>query len=679
MITVTPKNKPVPVKKTSNVLLLALPIGIALLTFICYHYSLGNQFTNWDDERFIPDNIFIRSFSSYNLKMMMFHDVTGDYYNPLTILSYAVNYHFSGVNPEGYYLTNIIIHILNSCLMFFLVRMMLNIMEKNGYGIFKGKEWLALFCTLAYAIHPMHVESVAWAAERKDVMYGFFYFLGMVSYLHYTELKERKYLWLFWVFLCFVLSLLAKPMAVVFPFSLLAMDVLLKRDTLKEQQVSYRAIKNIILEKLPFLVVAIISAVTTYHAAKLSGAVQEHQVFTFFQRFLFACYGFYMYILKAFEPYPQTSFYPYPDFVSPDAPLPIIYYLSPFIALAVAAIPIYVAYRFGKNNFRVALFGFGFYFFNMIIISQIVGAGPNLMAERYSYISYFGIFFPVTYYAYRFIQKSKQVRIIVSVISSLYLLLFSGLCYERTLVWHDSQTLWTDVIEKYPHRVVKAYNNLGNYYFKEFQKSTSEDDYQKAYENYKNAIDLKVADPQLYCNMGSLLGAKKNYTLSMQYYTSALAIDSNDAMTYLDRGVTYSAMEKYDLAIKDYEHSLKLNPNSEISYRNIAFAFWTIHRFDSAIKYYNKVIEINPTNPEYFHNRGVALYNTGVVQPAINDFIQVIKLDQGNGESMFYLAVAYNRISDFNNAYKYAEMAVNAKYAVPDDFIRLLKARLNIK
>src|ERR1700733_7174166 len=107
-------------KKSTNVLLWALPVGIALLTFICYHYSLGNQFTNWDDERFITENIFIKSFSAANLKMMMFHDVTGDYYNPITILSYAVNYHFSQLSPSAYYLVNILIHILNSCIVFFL-------------------------------------------------------------------------------------------------------------------------------------------------------------------------------------------------------------------------------------------------------------------------------------------------------------------------------------------------------------------------------------------------------------------------------------------------------------------------------------------------------------------------------------------------------------------------------
>src|SRR5579863_1378499 len=211
-----PMNNLETVKKSNRVLLWVLPLCIALLTFFCYHYSLRNQFTNWDDQRFITQNIFIKSFSGANLKMMLFHDVTKDYFNPLTILSYAVNYHFSGLSPESYYFVNIILHILNSCLMFFLVMGILKAMEKNEYGNFKWKEWLALFCTLAYAIHPMHVESVSWIAERKDVLYTFFYFLGMISYLGFTEAKAKKYGWFVCVFICFLLSLFSKPMAIVF-------------------------------------------------------------------------------------------------------------------------------------------------------------------------------------------------------------------------------------------------------------------------------------------------------------------------------------------------------------------------------------------------------------------------------------------------------------------------------
>ena len=253
---------------------------------------------------------------------------------------------------------------------------------------------------------------------------------------------------------------------------------------------------------------------------------------------------------------------------------------------------------------------------------------------------------------------------------SLYVLLFSILCYERTLVWHNSETLWAEVIKQYPHRVTKAYNNLGNYYFE--QRNLD-----KAYENYNEAINLETEDPQVYCNMGSLLGAKAQYKLSLKYYAMALKIDSNDALTYLDRAITYSAMGQYDLAVKDYRKSSSLNPNSEILLRNIAFTYLNAHQFDSAISYYTRVIQINPNNSGYFHYRGVAEFDNGAIKPAMDDFKQNLVIAPHDSECMFYLSIGYNRISDFKNAYRYALMAQSARYAVPDEYIRLLKARID--
>jgi len=599
----------------------------------------------------------------------MLHDVTRDYYNPFTILSYAVNYHFSQLAPQAYYLTNIILHILNSCLVFFLVLTLLEAMKKKEYFTMENerwiayKKWFALLCTLLFAIHPMHVESVSWIAERKDVLYAFFYFMGMILYISFIESTKRKYGWMAWVFVYFLLSLLSKPMAIVFPFSLLAIDVLLKRDKSEK-------IKTITLEKLPFILIAFISILNTYHEQKLVGAVAEHQIFSFFQRFLFASYGFYMYVLKAFLPFAQCSYYPYPEVSGPSGNLPVIFYLSPLIAALVAVIPLYLSYRAGENNFRIVLFGLCFYFFNMIIVSQIIGSGPNIMAERYSYVCYFGIFFPFTFFIYKFWHRREQLRKITVSMLSLYLVLLAFLCYKRTLVWHDSETLWTEVIDQYPHRIVKAYNNLGNYYF-------ANRDLDKAYQNYTEAIQLKTGDPQVYCNMGSLLGAKKQYKLSLAYYSEALKIDSNDALTYLDRAITYSAMGKYDLAINDYKISSRIQPNSEILLRNIAYTYLNAHQFDSAINYYTRVIQINPANPSYFHYRGVAKFNKGSVEAAMDDFKQNLIIAPHDSECMFYLSISYNRISDFNNAYKYVQMAKQANYSVPDDYIRLLKARIS--
>jgi len=661
--------KVIPIHKLghSNWLKYAFLGCIFIITFWCYHNSLGNEFTNWDDNRFINENIFIKSFSPVNLKMILFHDVTGDYYNPITILSYAINYHFSGMNPQSYFLTNIIIHILNSFLVFFLVLMILNAMEKCGYGIFKWKEWMAFICTLAYALHPMHVESVSWIAERKDVLYAFFYFAGMIAYVHYTEVKVKKYLWRFGVFIYFLLSLLSKPMAVVFPFSLLAIDILLKRDKTK-------TVKNIILEKLPFFLIVIISIITTYHSEKTSGAVQVDKMFSFFQRFLFATYSFYMYVLKAFIPIPQSAYYPYPNLSGASGYLPFIFYISPFIALLVAALPLYLSYRSGKNNFRIILFGLSFYFFNMVMVSKIISSGPYFLADRYTYICYFGIFFPIIYFIYKLLEKGGIISKMTTVVVSLYILLLTVICYERTLIWHNSETLWTDVIEKYPHRVVEAYNSIGLYYF-------THHEFEQAYDNYQEAIKLGTENSQVYCNMAVLMYSKKQYDSALDYYTSSLKIDSSVAAVYVDRGYIYFMKGMTNSAISDYKHSLRLDPNSNTEFllQGIAKMYSITQQYDSAITYYNRVIQINPTNPDYFNCRGKAEYYNGAIKPALEDFQQNLSLAPNDSECMYYLSMVYYRLGDFNSANRYAKMAQDAHYSVPDGYIEAIRTKLNIK
>jgi tetratricopeptide (TPR) repeat protein len=637
----------------ANKLLWQLPLCIAVITFLCYSYSLHNQFTNWDDERFITDNNFIRSFSSDNVKAMLLHDVTNDYYNPITILSYAINYHFAGLSPFQYYLTNIILHIINCVLLFFFVLLLLKAMEKNGLGNFKYKEWLAAFCTLTFAINPVHVESVSWIAERKDVLYGLFYFAGLIFYMRYLEQKKIKLL--IAVILCFVLSLLSKPMAVVFPGSLLAIDFLLSGKPSRRQWI----------DKIPFILISLIAGLMTIHNQTQAGAI--HNDTGFFERILVASYGCFMYIVKSFFPVGLCSFYPYPETGS----MPAIFYFAPLIALLILSVPIYLAWRSGKSNFRLIAFGVAFFLVNFVFVSQLLPSGPNIMADRYTYISSFGVLFPAIILGYYWLMKNNKLKSLLLGIAGVYIIALGILCYNRTLVWHSTETLWTDVIKKYgqrPREIIQAYNNLGSYYF-------TRDEYDKSYENYKRAIDLGTTDPKVLRNMGCLVATKKDFNGALDYFNKALDLDKDDPLTYLDRAINYEALGKYDLAIADYYHSRSIDPNSEKLVSNMGYFYLNMHQFDSAKKYYTLAINMDPGNAEYYHYRGAAEYDAG--EPgALDDLTHALNLDPNNAECMFYLSIYYNKAGDYNNAMKYALMAKNANYNVPDDYLGFLQSKL---
>jgi len=635
-------------------------LGISVVVFFCYHNTLHNQFTNWDDDRFITNNTYLHNLSSENLKMILFHDITNDYYNPITMLSYAINYHFSELNPSAYYFTNIVFHILNTSLVFLLTIMLLNAMEKAGYGKIGNTDILAVLCALLFGIHPMHVESVSWAAERKDVLYAFFYFLGLISYLNYIRHKEIK--WLFGVGLCFVLSLLSKPMAVVFPFSLFAIDVLLKRDL----QVTK---SNLLKEKLIFLLISLGSGIWTIYLQKAAGAISSEHQYNFLQKILFASYGFTMYSVKALIPFNLSSFYPYPPIFGSQVTLPVIFYIAPVLAIIIIVLPLYLAYRSGKDNFRVVLSGMTFYVFNLIFVLQIISSGPNIMADRYSYIPYFGIFFSLVYFVHKAFIKYPTYKIHLRVLLTSFTCLLAFLCYSRTLVWRNSETLWKDVIKKYPNESDTPYNNLGIFYY-------GNGDMENAYTNFKTAIDLHSNDPNIYRNMAVMCFIKKQYKESSAYFTQTLQLDSTNADTYIDLGISYSALGNYQLALKQYAKAYRLAPNSELLLSNRAYTYLNANMFDNAIADYTHALRIDPNKPSYYLYRGQAKFNKGVVDSALVDFMHTLTLAPQNDTCLFYVSISYRRINDFKDALSYAQRAQQAGFKVPDGYMDMLQQKV---
>src|SRR5581483_8520005 len=213
--------------KLTNLHYILIAIVVAA-TFYCYHDTPKNEFTNWDDGFLVETDSYIKNLTPENIKMILFHNITNNYYHPLTMITFAANYHYAKMEPHAYYVTEVCIFLADVIMMFFLALVLLETINILGYGPIKWTPWLAGLCALYYGVHPMHVESAAWIAERKDIMYVFFYFLGIIMYTKYSFEETTKRF--FYVVLCFFLSLLSKPMAVSFPLSLLALDVLLKRD-----------------------------------------------------------------------------------------------------------------------------------------------------------------------------------------------------------------------------------------------------------------------------------------------------------------------------------------------------------------------------------------------------------------------------------------------------------------
>jgi len=632
---------------------LLILVAICVLTFICFNYTLHNQFTNWDDDFYVTNDPYITALTPQNLKVIFTEDITKNNYHPLCMLSLAINYRFSQLNPEAYYLTNILIHIANIFLVFFLLIQVCIRLKMDD----NSKLFIAGFGALWFGIHPMHVESVAWIAERKDVLYAFFYFSALLCYLRY--LSANKMTWYWATLLLFIASCLSKPMAVVFPVTLLCLDFLLQRPWSKK----------LITEKLIFFLISLLCGSMAFYTQNKTGAIASFSTLTLAERFMYAAYGYVMYIVKIFNPTYLSTFYPYPyRFIS--GYLPTIYYAAPFIAIGSFAIPLYLTYKKNPAWFRIIGFGFGYFITNVIFILQFVSVGAAIMADRYSYVAYVGLFFMIAYFLNELIKRLPSLKTAVTVI----LLFISGilgyLCYERTYVWHDAETLLSDAIEKYPMQALLSYKWRGNYYM-------DKGDFDDALKDYSVLTMLHSADAKIYDKIGLIYTLKKDYKKADEAFANSLGVQNNVSKTYLDRARVHLLAGDTTSALKDSVAAYKLNPAAEKVLSDVSFNYVQTQKYDQAIRNYNLLLMINNGNPFYYFYRGVAEFGQNKTDAAIKDWLIGMQFNSKDvlQSASYDLSVAYDGLGEDSLAVHYAEIALAVGYKVSPDFMATLKEK----
>lgn len=567
---------------------------ILILTFLAFIPVLNAGFVNWDDPDYVSNNILIRDFS--NIPELITTPLQGNYH-PLTMLSLALNFSISGNEAWSYHLFNLLFHLIN-CLLVFRLAMLLS-----------KKNFLIAFTTaLLFGIHPMHVESVAWISERKDVLYTLFFLAGLITYIRYIDTKSRRQFLLTLLFL--VLSLLSKPAAIVFPLVLLTIDLLRKRPlTLK-----------LLIEKIPFAIPAFALALLTYYAQTDVGATGAG-LFDMGTRILMAFYGFMMYILKMFIPLNISPFYPFPPV---NESLPAAYFLAPLFFLVIA-----VLFYFSMKKDRVLAFGISFYLANLILVLQILPVGSAVISDRYTYIPYIGLFFALGWLLNKYAAGNykKGFSIIIPVA-----LIFSLLTFKQAGIWNDGATLWDHAIKTVPSSKAyslrasllrkekdytkaieyyntalnmnvidhESYNNRGAIYF-DLQK------YDLAYADYRKSLSLRPDYHTAFDNMGALFAVQQNYDSALFYLDAAIRLKPDYKHTYSNRALTYMELKRYNEAIKDFETYLLYEPDAADIYNTIGLCYRVQSRFQESLGPINKAIQMDP-QPPFFMNRSYAYY-----------------------------------------------------------------------
>jgi tetratricopeptide (TPR) repeat protein len=621
-------------------------IAILIVTLFIYSNAINHDFTNWDDPTYVTENPLLAK-PIHEQTVYFFKNPYATNYHPLSMLSLGIDFKLSDstlekINPKTFHVTNLLLHLLNTTLLFIFIQQ-----------LSKRKTFVSVFVAAIFAIHPMHVESVAWVSERKDVLYTFFFLIASICYLNY--LNEKKWNSYVLVFVFFCLSVLSKPAAIMFPFVMLCLDFYL------EKKINFRTI----LEKLPFLVVSLLIGIVTIKVQ--DKAISEIEIMSYFHRFVFASYAFMMYLIKFFAPYDLSTVYPYPVKFPIKESLPIEYYLSVIFNVCLVVFSL-----FSLKKSRLFSFGLAYYFVMIVLVLQFISVGSMIMAERYTYVPYIGISFVISVYINNYLeQKNNPAN--KQIIYGLLILFFGVLTfksYALNKVWKNSETLFSNAIKIHPNKAEVAYKNRGNHYARVLGE------YELAIKDYNKCLEINPLNAAVLSNRGNVYGLLKDYKSSIRDYTLALKIENNNLEARINRGITYTLNQEYNNAIADFEFAKTIDPNNELIDSNLAYAFLNNKEYQKSIDLYQSLIYRNKQNPDYYFKQGVGFFNMQNFEKSADAFTQTINLNSNFENAFLYRAQAYKMKGEINLALQDALMAKKQGNNA-DALIRELELKIN--
>jgi len=592
------------------------------VTFLSYSSVLNNDFLIWDDQKFILKNPLVHSVDLQNI-VNIFKDVTHTSYVPLTVLTFAVEYHFFRFDPFFYHLNNLILHILVTGLVF-LFCLQLHLTTRAAF-----------FSAFIFALHPMHVESVAWVTERKDVLYASFYMLSLCCYCGYIKRSSSAFyfLSLFFGFL----SILAKPMALSLPL------IILLCDWLNARRLSFR----IFVEKIPYLLYILPISWITY---SLHSRIPPTDLY---KGGLIWFWTLTFYIQKFFLPFKLNPLYQLPQPVSINH---IPYILSLFIIL----LCIYLCIRFRKNRWFV--FAGLFYLFSIFFLLKFDNSDVSIVADRYMYLPSLGFCLLIGVVSDQFIKIYIKRNVLLHIsrwMFCLFCLLLMVKIFYQGNVWQNGISLWTEAINRHPQLGVYYYNRGGAY--------EQNNKYRLALKDYNRAIELNKKGIHVYNNRGTVYAALGRHKLAIEDFNKALEMDPQYAEAYVNRGFSLKVMQRYDLALADFETALSINPLLDEAYLNMGFIYKLKGQHNLALSNYNRALQVNPYLEEGYNNRGNILNVMGQYGLALKDYNTALSLNPRyaevyNNRGVLYQLQRKNRLAlkDFDSATQINPAYINA-------------------
>jgi tetratricopeptide (TPR) repeat protein len=542
-----------------------LVYSVIILTTLSVYLPVKDfDFVVYDDYDYVFDNPRVKEGLTFKNVLWSLIATKVSNWHPLTWISHMTDIQIFGMNAGGHHLTSVGFHILNTVLLL----VWLNAMT--------GEFWKSSFVAALFAIHPLHVESVAWIAERKDVLSTFFCFLTLLFYTLYCQKKNRQqYLLSLFFFIC---ALMAKPMVVTLPFVFLILDYWpLKRYPevfSKDIPVQdLRVIGRLLVEKVPFVMFSLLSCLKTLTVQH--STVASIDLFPLIPRTANSIISYSEYISKMVFPFPLAVLYPYPRII----------FLWKVIAslFIVLSISFLVIRRLRRSPWLAV--GWFWYIGTLVPVIGLVQVGVQGYADRYTYIPLIGLFIMIAWQVPEMVQSWKHKTIALSVSAAGILSVLCVLTSLQIRHWENSITLFEHAL-----------------------KSTSE--------NY-------VA----HHNLGFSLAERGNFDEAISHYNKAIQIFPFFADSHNNLGFISSKRGNFQEAILHFQNAIEYNPNNVQSYYFLANLYFELKQIDNAIIYYSKALEIRPDYVEVINNLGISLALIGKSDESLAHFKEAIRID----------------------------------------------------
>ena len=567
---------------------------LAVAVFLVFGQTLRHDFVNYDDGQYFFTNPHVETGLTWNNMLWAFQAAYASNWHPLTWLSLMLDVELFGTGPAGPHLMNVLLHAANTVLLFLVLNRMMGLRSNKSIGATTpqvglrsdksvgvaatqaGALWRSAFVAALFGLHPLHVESVAWVAERKDVLSGLFFLLTLLMYARYVEQskaqspKSKAFYGLALLF--FALGLMSKPMLVTLPFVLLLLDYWpLERFTIHDLRFT---IRRLAWEKIPFFVLSAISCVVTFVAQK--DAVQPFDRIPMGIRAVNAMVSCVRYLRKMFWPVNLAIPYPYPSHWSFE-----LFWLSAAVFLAAIVFAVWLGRRF-----PFLITGWFWYLGMLIPVIGLVQVGAQSMADRYTYLPLIGVFIMLVWGTSEVFERWQLPR---PAIWGLALLVLAA-CTARTLdqlrFWQNTETLFHHTIAVTKGNAV-AYYNLGEYYSGKGRLDEAVDDYLKA-------IQIRPGYDDALNNLGVALAVKGELDEAITRIRESIHYRPDKADAYYNLGNVFIMQQKLDEAASAYAEALRLKPDYPEAHNNLANVLLTQGHRNAAVQHYREALRLNP-------------------------------------------------------------------------------------